>query len=282
MKLWLCAGTLVVPLCLLPHSTHFSTQAATPQHDAQTDTFDGRVGPSNSVLVAASKDGILIDVALDVGAVVAAGDPVARLDPRVDALALALAEERLASTADEARARATIADIDERVARRAALYDEKLLPESERDDFAQRRRLAEVDLLAAAEKHRLAALERDRALLELERDTVVAPIAGVVVERLLAAGEYVGRSQPAIVRIAALDPLRVEVTLPLRLWSDLHVGDRADVEAESEPGRWREARVTAVSRSIDTASATFVTRLELPNPNLALPTGLRCRVRLAP
>jgi hypothetical protein len=29
----------------------------------------------------------------------------------------------------------------------------------------------------------------------------------------------------------------------------------------------------------DTASSTFVVRLDLPNPSYALPAGLRCRIR---
>jgi hypothetical protein len=41
--------------------------------------------------------------------------------------------------------------------------------------------------------------------------------------------------------------------------------------------------VTLMDRVIDPASGTFGVRLELPNPDYAIPSGLHCRVRfLAP
>ena len=40
------------------------------------------------------------------------------------------------------------------------------------------------------------------------------------------------------------------------------------------------AAVKTVDRVIDAASNTFRVRLELPNPNGALPAGLRCKVDL--
>jgi multidrug efflux pump subunit AcrA (membrane-fusion protein) len=42
----------------------------------------------------------------------------------------------------------------------------------------------------------------------------------------------------------------------------------------------RQAKVTLVDRVIDGASNTFRLRMELPNPDLSLPAGLRCKVDL--
>jgi len=274
MKPWLRSAILLVPLSL----SSYSPSAANPQED-RGDEFDGRVEPSKSVLVAAPKDGLLAAVTVDVGDVVGAGQEIARLETKGDELYLALAEQRLAASADETRARATIADVDARLARLAPLFDDEIIPESERDDLKQRRLLAEIDLQAAAERRRVNELERDRARYEVERARLCAPIAGVVVERLLSAGEHVEHARSGIVRIAALDPLRIEVTVPLRLLNRLQAGDRAWVRAEDDPQRSREARVRSVARSVDTASATFVVRLEIDNPDLALPEGIRCKVR---
>ena len=43
----------------------------------------------------------------------------------------------------------------------------------------------------------------------------------------------------------------------------------------------RQARVILVDKLIDGASNTFRVRLELPNPGLTLPAGLRCKADLA-
>jgi len=39
------------------------------------------------------------------------------------------------------------------------------------------------------------------------------------------------------------------------------------------------ATVTVVDRVLDAASGTFGVRLTLPNPDLQLPAGIRCKVR---
>lgn len=281
MKPWLRTVTLLLPLTLLSNLPSAALSASDGPSEGG-DEFDGRIEPSQSVLVAAPKDGLLAAVTVDVGDVVSAGQELARLDSQSDELYLALTEQRLASTADEMRARASLTDADTRLLRRAPLFDDELIPEIERDELKQRRLLAEIDLQAAAEKRRLNELERDRARYEVDRDRLCAPISGVVVERLLSAGEHVEGSQSGIVRISALDPLRIEVTLPLRLLNRLHAGDRAWVRTEDDPQQSREARVRSVARSVDTASATFIVRLELDNHDLALPEGLRCKVRFAP
>ena len=41
------------------------------------------------------------------------------------------------------------------------------------------------------------------------------------------------------------------------------------------------AKVTRVDRVLDAASNTFRARLELPNPDYAIPAGLRCKARFS-
>jgi len=107
--------------------------------------------------------------------------------------------------------------------------------------------------------------------------SVRSPINGVVVERLLAPGEFA--KQAPILKLAQLDPLRVEVIAPVQLWGQIAVGMAAQIMPEAPVKGSHRARVTIVDRVIDAASGTFGVRLELPNPNLRLPAGLKCTVR---
>jgi hypothetical protein len=52
-----------------------------------------------------------------------------------------------------------------------------------------------------------------------------------------------------------------------------------EVVPEEPIGGVYKGKITIVDRVFDTASSTFGVRLELPNPNYALPAGLRCRIR---
>ena len=60
------------------------------------------------------------------------------------------------------------------------------------------------------------------------------------------------------------------------------VFERLDENNYVPGGGVHEATVAVVDRVVDAASATFGVRLELPNPNYALPGGLRCDIRFLP
>jgi multidrug efflux pump subunit AcrA (membrane-fusion protein) len=54
---------------------------------------------------------------------------------------------------------------------------------------------------------------------------------------------------------------------------------RAEVTPELPNGGVRVASVTLVDPVVDGTSGTFGVRLELPNADYAVPSGLRCRAR---
>ncbi|HEX6727230.1 MAG TPA: efflux RND transporter periplasmic adaptor subunit [Nitrospira sp.] len=122
----------------------------------------------------------------------------------------------------------------------------------------------------------LAELELRHAQAALMQRTIRSPIAGVVVERLQHPGELV--KQEPILKLAQIDPLRVEVFAPLAMLGHVKVWSMAEIRPSSPPGGTYSARVTIVNKFMDSASATFGIRLELPNPDHRLPAGLHCSV----
>ncbi len=78
--------------------------------------------------------------------------------------------------------------------------------------------------------------------------------------------------------LVALDPLYVEVFLPVTLSPKIQVGMQAQVEPHAPVSGTYEATVTVVDRVFDSASGSFGVRLTLPNQGGALPAGHRCRV----
>jgi len=127
---------------------------------------------------------------------------------------------------------------------------------------------------------KLANLELRRASAELERRTIKSPLTGVVLERSLHPGEFA--KQDPILKLAQLDPLRVEVFVPVSLFGKISPGLMATVKPEPPLTGNYKAKVTVVDRVIDAASGTFGVRLELPNPDYTLPAGLKCRVEFKP
>src|SRR3712207_9508077 len=64
--------------------------------------------------------------------------------------------------------------------------------------------------------------------------SVRSPITGVVIERLLAAGEFA--KQVPILRLAKIDPLRVEVIVPVAQLGRVRPGARAEIVPEAPIG----------------------------------------------
>lgn len=79
-------------------------------------------------------------------------------------------------------------------------------------------------------------------------------------------------------KIARIDPLYVEVIVPVEQYGRIKSGMKGLVKPESPIGGKYTAEVIIVDKFVDAASGTFGVRLRLPNPTLQLPPGLKCKV----
>jgi multidrug efflux pump subunit AcrA (membrane-fusion protein) len=68
--------------------------------------------------------------------------------------------------------------------------------------------------------------------------------------------------------------------VPTAQYGSLRVGDRITVRPELPGAAPVTATVRNVDRVLDAASNSFRVRLTMPNPEYALPAGLRCRADL--
>ena len=120
-------------------------------------------------------------------------------------------------------------------------------------------------------------LELARSEAALNRRAIVSPVNGMVVEKLLSAGEYVDATRP-ILRIVSLDPLYVETFATADRFGQIHPGDLATVRpAPPLSGRY-PARLELADPVFDAAGGVFGVRLVLENPQGLLPAGYRCSV----
>jgi multidrug efflux pump subunit AcrA (membrane-fusion protein) len=137
-------------------------------------------------------------------------------------------------------------------------------------------------LVNALDNQRLAGLELERANVALSRNVIRSPINGVVVERFLSTGEFVSgqfKNDSPIVKIAQIDPLRVEVLAPASMRDKVSVGMPAKLRLEAPANSSHEVRVSMVDRVVDAASGTFRIRLTLPNPNHRILAGSKCKIQ---
>lgn len=238
--------------------------------------FDGVIEPYMVVKVGSGVPGIIEIVTVDRGDFVRKGQVVATLQSGVEKATMEAARARSEMEADIKSKQAQLDFSIRRRERNEQLYKKEALPFSQMDEAETNRVLAELHLKEALENKRLAELEYRRTIEVVNRLIIRSPIKGVVVERFLSPGEYI-EEQP-ILKLAQIDPLNVEVILPVTLLPSIKVGMRAKVIPEAPIGGQYTAEVKIVDRVVDAASGTFGVRLELPNPKNRLPAGLKCKV----
>lgn len=227
--------------------------------------------------VSSPVDGVLESVVVERGDQVEAGQPVARLESRVEELIVELARARVAMDAEIKARRASLEFARRRRDRTNSLYEKRSIPFQQKDEADTEVALAELELLRVTEEQQLAEIELRRAQANLSLRTITSPINGVVVERMLGPGESV-ENRP-VLKIAQVDPLNVEVIVPVSQLGEIEHGTRAEVRPEAPAGGVYEAQVTVLDQVVDAASGTFGVRLELPNPDQRISAGLRCTVR---
>jgi len=242
--------------------------------------LDGLIEPYLIVNVGSSVPGILDMVTVDRGALVKKGQMLAKLQDRVERANMALAKARAQMKSTIAARQARLDYAQRRQQRMELLFEKKVIPFEEMDEYRTNTILAEMELAEAEENIGLAELEYKRAVEVVKRMTIFSPITGVVTERFLTAGEYV-EDQP-VLKLAQIDPLNVEVYAPVQFFGSIKVGMQAKVRPEAPHGGTYSAKVVIVDQVIDAASGTFGIRLEIPNPKYKLPAGLKCRVIFSP
>jgi len=245
------------------------------------DSFDCVINPRATIKLGSPEEGILEEMLVARGDRVKKGDPVAALDKEVEELSTELARLRAKSTAEIRSARAQVGFRKKEVERLEDMHLSKTISEKVYDQAEIERQLAVFSLESINMEHRLAQVEHRRAKARLDRRTIKSPVDGVVVDITLSPGEYVHEQAPLMI-IAEVDPLNVEVFVPVAHYGEIKMGMQADIIPENPVGGVYHADVTVVDSVLDAASRTFGVRLELPNPDYVLPAGLRCTVSFKP
>lgn len=244
---------------------------------ARAETLDCLINPYVVVSVSFSAEGVLDTVSVDRGDLVKEGQVLATLESSVEranvALAAARARAESAMKSNQVRLDFGVRKFE----RTDQMYKKDLVPLKDLDEAETQKILAAIGVLEAKENREIAELELERARAALAQRTMRSPVTGVVTERLLWAGEFVKGT--AVLKLAQIHPLHVEVIAPVMLLGKITVGMRADVLPEAPVGGSYAATVTVVDRVVDAASGTFGVRLDLPNRDYKLPAGLKCKAR---
>lgn len=225
-------------------------------------------------------EAVIESVRVKRGDTVSRGQILVTLASGPERAALALAQSR-AQAVGEIKAAEARVDITLKKLRRAdELVKQNFISVNARDEAEAEHKLASEELRRAQENQKIAELEARRAAEVVNLRTIRSPFAGIVVEVLLKPGEFGAITfKDPILRLAEIDPLHVEVILPVSQIGRIKPGQRASVVPERPVGGSYDTVVKIVDRVVDAASGTFGVRLELSNKARTIPAGVRCRVQ---
>ena len=265
---WVCLGLLLLAM------------AAAGADAPELGGFDCIIEPERVTEVSTREEGILETLTVGRGDRVQQGDVIGWLNRDVEQATVELAATRAGLEAEIAELEESLAFAERERVRVQQLSDAEAISATEQDKATSEAKRAALRLEQALEQRRIAGLELARAERLLANRSIESPVDGVVMEQLMAPGES-AENRP-IVKIAKLDPLHVEIFVPVERFGEIARGMRAEVTPRYPGAEVQQAAVTVVDQVIDAASDTFGVRLELPNPDYRVPGGVRCDIRFLP
>jgi RND family efflux transporter MFP subunit len=234
---------------------------------AETRAYTGVVRARREADVGFRAAGRIVERLVDVGARVAAGQALVRLDPADLALSLRAAEAELASA--EAQSRQASAE----AARSRALLAAGHVAQAYDDGRQATARSAAERVSAARAQLQLARNRLDYAVLR-------APTDGVVTALLAEAGQVVAEGQP-VLRVANPEERELVVQVPEAAVAALERGAEATAGFWARPGEALPVRLRELAPQAETALRTYAARFSVPEAPDWVALGMTGTVRLA-
>jgi membrane fusion protein, multidrug efflux system len=215
-------------------------------------TGTAALGTDADALVVAKVSGQVVEILVEEGDRVEAGQLLARLDGDRHRLEME-------------RALANVRKLEQEYERNVKLFERGLVSSGAFEDLKY-----ELEALRAV--YRL-------AQLEYAYTRIRAPIAGVVAHRHIRIGNTISVNDP-VFQVTELNPLIAYIHIPEREFRRLEPGQAAELSVDALPGQRFQAKVQRISPVVDPATGTFKVTIEVPDQGGQLKPGMFARLNI--
>jgi len=227
-------------------------------------TVKAITNPSSDITLSYVLPGRIAKVHFTEGAWVKAGQVLVQQDDAVEQIQLAQLQaasedttQIQASDASLAQKRVDLQKLEKAAAQNAAT-------ELEVEHARLSVRMAELSLQLARFEHEQAKRKYDEVKVQVEKMRLASPIDGRIEKIHVEAGESIN-SLTDVVRVVQIDPLWIDVPVPLIQAMDLINGKKARVVFPSPNRASVEGSIIYIAAVADAASGTLRVRIEVPN-----------------
>ena len=227
----------------------------------------GDLQAAQQAVLRAELGGSVSEVAVEVGEVVAKGQVLGRIDNAAARSAVGSASAGVVS------AQAGVDNATRELARVTELVRVGALATRDQEMAQSALLAAQAQLMAARSQ---AAAAGDQA----DATTIRAPMAGVVSQRSVSAGDVVAPGTPMFTIIEP-GSLRLEASVPADALASAKVGARVRFTVQGMGAQTYDGEVTRVAPAVDPVTRQIPVLVSVPNPEGALVAGLFAEGRLA-
>lgn len=241
--------------------------------------IEGFTEPYRRLQVAAAEPGVIEALEVQEGSRVTVGQPVAHLDRDSQRAALEVARRTMESRGQLVQAKAELLAAETRLTKLRQLLDRKHASAEEVDKAERDRDVAAARVQLATESAAVHAAEFERLKVQLDRRTVRSPIDGVVTDIRRNVGEFALPTDPTVMTIVQLNPLRATFSVPADRIAGLEAGKPATVRLSTSKTPIA-GDIEFVSPVTTAQSGTVIVKVRFPNPDYQHRAGEKCELIL--
>lgn len=264
--------------------TSYRTSRAERGDIAATVTSSGTINPVVTVTVGTPVSGIIKELFADYNSLVKKGQVIAQIDP---ASYRALVEQSrgsyLNAQANLDKAKVTLVDAERTLKRYQNLVKDGSVSVSDYDTYATAAASARAAVGAAAGSVAQAKGAYDQAKTNLDYTTIISPVDGIVISRVVEVGQTVtaSMSTPTLFTIAQdLTKMQISATVDESDIGKVHEGGNATFSVDAYPEEHFSGTVTQVRNAATTVSnvVTYSVIVAVDNTELKLKPGMTANV----
>ncbi|MEW6313014.1 MAG: efflux RND transporter periplasmic adaptor subunit [Pseudomonadota bacterium] len=235
-----------------PMGTLITTATAERKMVEVTQEAVGQVDAENAPTIAAETPGRVVQVYVDVGDAVQAGQVLAEIDPGDQKI------DREAAAAEVARLKALLVNQQFVHERNRQLREQGFISQAALDN-------SEAQLTSTREQLNAAQARLDISTRNLTKTRILAPLAGHIDMRRITVGDYVKVGDP-LLRIAANQSLLVRLPFPEVAAAQVRIGQTVHLMSPLAPRAPVTARIDEIRPMVGTTSRAIEAIVKLANP----------------